>query len=70
MESKSEDYKPINGLEKDFFQKQAVSQNNDILFSLIKDQVDSLVNLRLLDFMKNHPAIFKLEKQTTIVRCS
>ena len=56
--------------EKDNFVREAVAKQKESVFESFKESIDCLITERLLAFCNAHPAIFKLEKQTTIVRCS
>lgn len=43
--------------EKDFFVKQGIWENNNILFKMIKDDIDHLITQRILNFLEEHPQI-------------
>lgn len=43
--------------EKDFFVKQGIWENNNILFNMIKDDIDHLITQRILNFLEEHPQI-------------
>lgn len=58
--------------EKDFYVKQGIWQNNNILFNMIKDDIDHLITQRILNFLKGHPQIDALcsKTETITVDCN
>ena len=49
--------KIYNEEEKNFHVAQGVWENNNILFKMIKEDIDHLITQRLLSFLEAHPAI-------------
>lgn len=43
--------------EKDFYVKQGIWENNNIIFNMIKDDIDHLITQRILKFLEHHPKI-------------
>ena len=58
--------------EKELYVAQGVWQNNNIVFNMIKDDVDTLITARFLAFFKEHPKIDALcskRSNTITVNC-
>jgi hypothetical protein len=49
--------KIYNEEEKNFHVMQGIWENNNILFKMIKEDIDHLITQRLLSFLEVHPAI-------------
>jgi capsule polysaccharide modification protein KpsS len=49
--------KIYNEEEKNFHVMQGIWENNNILFKMIKEDIDHLITQRLLSFLEAHPAI-------------
>ena len=44
-------------LEKEFYVKQGIWENNNILFNMVKEHIDHLITQRILKFVEGHPQI-------------
>lgn len=54
--------------EKDFYVKQGIWQNNNIIFNMIKDDIDFLITQRILKFLERHPKIDALCSKDEVIR--
>lgn len=69
LEIKDKNYSPkYDEEEKNHHVAVALSQNNAVLFEVIKDHIDSLITQRLIDFRKGIPSISESLSATTIDR--
>lgn len=54
--------------EKNFHVKQGIWQNNNIIFNMIKDDIDFLITQRILKFLECHPKIDALCSKDEVIR--
>ena len=52
--------------EKDFHVAQGVWENNNIIFQMIKDDIDDLITQRLLSLIEGYPNVFTQSKEATV----
>lgn len=52
--------------EKDFRVAQGIWKNNNIIFQMIKEDIDGLITSRLLSLIKAHPDVFPRHTKTTV----
>ncbi len=68
LEAKNENYLPkYDEVEKDHAVAQGISKNNNILFNMIKEDIDCLITQRLLSLMKGYPETFIARNEPAIV---